>query len=154
MEHIIRFANIEDKESCLTFDHQIDEQLLLSKIQLNQIILLEIDRVIRWYIKLDIIWSNLPFLSLIKVTGEIRGNGYGQELLKFLEKELKDKGYSVLLSSSQVNETEPQKWHRKNGFQECGILTGINGQGIGELFFKKELITKFYRASARPELVL
>jgi len=36
-----------------------------------------------------------------------------------------------------VDEPEPQAWHRHMGFVECGIINGINENGIGEVFFRK-----------------
>ena len=46
---------------------------------------------------------------------------------------------SALYSSSQVDEPPPQAWHRHMGFQECGIIAGINEGGVGEVFFRKAL---------------
>jgi hypothetical protein len=52
---------------------------------------------------------------------------------------LRSAGHSAFLSSSQVDEPNPQAWHRHMGFVECGILAGLNEGGVGELFFRKEL---------------
>jgi len=38
-----------------------------------------------------------------------------------------------------VDEPEPQAWHRRVGFSECGVLTGINEGSVGELFFRRRL---------------
>ena len=62
----------------------------------------------------------------------------GWGLLALLEDELRAKGQSFYYSSSQLDEPEPQAWHRKMGFEECGILTGHN-DGIGEVVFRKRL---------------
>jgi len=56
-----------------------------------------------------------------------------------LETHLKNKGHSKLYSSSQVNEEEPQSWHRNIGFIETGIINGINEGGVGEVFFVKNI---------------
>lgn len=45
----------------------------------------------------------------------------------------------ALYSSSQVDEGEPQAWHRHMGFVECGILAGVNEGGVGEVFYQKAL---------------
>ena len=37
--------------------------------------------------------------------------------------------------SSQVDEAEPQAWHRHIGFVECGILAGLNEGDVGEVFY-------------------
>jgi L-amino acid N-acyltransferase YncA len=60
-------------------------------------------------------------------------------LLRFVEQDLRAGGYRALYSSSQADEAAPQAWHRKSGFQECGIIEGINEGGIGEIFFRKDL---------------
>lgn len=82
----------------------------------------------------------VPYIGLIFVQEEYQRQGIGRAILGFLEASLRSKGYKVLLSSSQVNEPPSQAWHRAVGFQECGILAGINEGGIGEVFFRKSLI--------------
>jgi len=63
-------------------------------------------------------------------------------MLKFVERKLRKKWHKVLLSSSQANEPYPsQAWHRAMGFEECGIISGINEKGIGEVFFRKSLLS-------------
>ena len=46
---------------------------------------------------------------------------------------------NTLLSSTMTDAVNPQKWHLKMGFIECGMLCGINEDGVGEIFFKKIL---------------
>jgi len=59
-------------------------------------------------------------------------------MIEFLEEHLSRRGHKALYSSSQANEPEPQTWHRKTGFEECGYIAGINN-GVGEIFFRKFL---------------
>ncbi|TDT51274.1 GNAT family N-acetyltransferase [Fonticella tunisiensis] len=70
----------------------------------------------------------------LEILEEYRGRGIGTKMLEFLESFLLSNGRRVLLSSSQVNEIEPQAWHRLRGFKECGILFGINEGGVGYLY--------------------
>lgn len=91
------------------------------------------------YLRLEYIWGKIPYLGLIWLEPDYRGRGIGKAVLAFVEAPLLDGGYRFLLSSSQVNEAEPQAWHRAVGFRECGIISGINEGGIGEVFFRKEL---------------
>jgi hypothetical protein len=60
-------------------------------------------------------------------------------MLEYLEEALRSSGHSVLFSSSQVDEAEPQTWHRRMGFRECGIINGVNDGGVGEVFFAKDI---------------
>jgi hypothetical protein len=45
----------------------------------------------------------------------------------------------MLYSSSQADEQGPQEWHLHMRFEECGLIAGINNDGVGELFFRKRL---------------
>jgi hypothetical protein len=56
-----------------------------------------------------------------------------------LANRLRRQGHTVLYSSSQADEAEPQAWHRHVGFVECGFVAGINAGGVGEIFFRKQL---------------
>lgn len=135
----MRFAVDSDIDSCIAYDHIKNKDIIQRKIDSNEIMLVEYQDMIIGYLKLEYIWSSIPYISLILLKKEFRGKGIGDKTLKFLEEHLKEKGFDILLSSSQVNEPKPQEWHRKHGFLECGILSGINHGGIGEVFFRKEL---------------
>jgi GNAT superfamily N-acetyltransferase len=71
---------------------------------------------------------------------EYQRQGIGKALLRYTEAVLRDKGHDVLYSSSQANEPEPQAWHRHMGFEECGVIAGINPGGVGEIFFRKRIV--------------
>jgi ribosomal protein S18 acetylase RimI-like enzyme len=84
----------------------------------------------------------IPYIGLILVLPKYRRQGIGRAMLKFVERKLRKKWHKVLLSSSQANEPYPsQAWHRAMGFEECGIISGINEKGIGEVFFRKSLLS-------------
>jgi len=76
---------------------------------------------------------------LIYALTEARRQGVGKAILSFLESYLVETRHDALYSSSQVNEPELQAWHRHIGFVECGIIAGMNEDGIGQLFFRKEM---------------
>jgi len=63
----------------------------------------------------------------------------GDALLARTEAELASQGHAALFSSSQAEEPEPQAWPRRVGFEECGLLAGLNEGGVGEVFFRKAL---------------
>ncbi|GBG08237.1 putative GNAT family N-acetyltransferase [Paenibacillus agaridevorans] len=105
----------------------------------QEIILAKDDEDLIGYLRLEYLWSKYPYIGLIMVHPDYRGKGLGKRLLKYVEEHLKSKGLKTIYSSSQVNEADPQEWHRKMGFKECGIINGINEGKIGEVFFVKEL---------------
>ncbi|HYE12723.1 MAG TPA: GNAT family N-acetyltransferase [Patescibacteria group bacterium] len=137
---VVRFATPNDIESCFVFDHSDRQDIIENKTDMHEIILAERCGEVIGYLKLEYIWSKLPYISLIILKPEFRGKGIGSLMLNYLIEFLQLNGFDTLLSSSQVNEAEPQMWHRKKGFIECGILNGINEHGIGEVFFRLDLV--------------
>jgi len=135
----VRFANPEDVETCRRMDPYLAAGAFAHKIALQELIVVELAGQAIGYLRLEYIWGKIPYIGLIWLEPAHRGRGIGRAVLQFLEAHLRDRGYPFLLSSSQVNEPEPQAWHRAVGFRECGIIAGINDGGIGEVFFRKEL---------------
>ena len=84
-------------------------------------------------------WSAIPYIALIRVEQAFWGRGLGRAALAYLEACLRERGQALLLSSSQADEPEPQAWRRAMGFEECGILAGINAGGVGKVFCRKRL---------------
>jgi predicted GNAT superfamily acetyltransferase len=91
------------------------------------------------YLRLEWLWSRLPYIERILVLQTHRRTGVGRAILAHVEAEVASRGHVILYSSSQLDEPEPQTWHRRVGFDECGILTGLNEGGVGEVFFRKSL---------------
>jgi len=114
-------------------------QVIRHKIINDEIIIAELDGQPIGYLRIEYLWSNIPYIGVIFVVDDYRDEGVGSKILIFLEDYLRSRGYDVLYSSSQVNEPEAQAWHRSVGFVESGIISGINEGGIGEVFFRKSL---------------
>ncbi len=136
---IVRFAGPEVLEWCVVEDVQVTEQVIRHKIINDEIIIAELDGQPIGYLRIEYLWSNIPYIGVIFVVDDYRDEGVGSKILIFLEDYLRSRGYDVLYSSSQVNEPEAQAWHRSVGFVESGIISGINEGGIGEVFFRKSL---------------
>jgi len=91
------------------------------------------------YLRLEWLWSKYPYIELIFVLESHRRAGVGRALLTHVEAGAARRGHAALYSSSQADEPEPQAWHCRRGFEECGTLTGLNEGGVGEVFFRKSL---------------
>ena len=117
---------------------KIDAQIALNPNRIEDIVIAEWNGKQVGYVRLEYLWSIVPYISLIRVLPEYRRQGVGKALLRFIETFLRGAGHDALYSSSQADEPEPQAWHRHVGFEECGFIAGIN-DGIGEVFFYKRL---------------
>ena len=145
-EIVVRFARLDD----LDFAYQdgyipakvlkpkIEAQVALNPDCIEDVVIAEWNGKRVGYVRLEYLWSIVPYISLIRVLPEDRRRGVGKALLRFIETFLREAGHEALYSSSQADEPEPQAWHRHVGFEECGFITGIN-DGIGEVFFRKSL---------------
>ena len=145
-EVVIRFARLDD----LDFAYQdgyipakilkskIEAQLALNPDRIEDVVIAEWNGKRVGYVRLEYLWSIVPYIALIRVLPEYRRQGIGKALLRFIETFLCEAGHDALYSSSQADEPEPQAWHRHVGFVECGFITGIN-EGVGEVFFHKNL---------------
>lgn len=92
------------------------------------------------YLWFEYLWLLVPYIGLIWVVEDQRQQGIGKAMLRYLENVLLEQEHTALYSSSQANEPEPQAWHRHVGFEECGFIAGINEGGVGEVFFRKDLM--------------
>ena len=137
---IVRFAGPEDLEWCVVEDMHVTEKVIRNKIVNDEIIVVELDGQLIGYIRLEYLWSTTPYMGLIFVIDAYRKEGIGRKMMDFLEDHLRTHGHDKLMSSSQANEPEPQAWHRAVGFEECGIIAGLNDGNIGEIFFMKRLV--------------
>ena len=145
-EMVIRFARLDDLDfayqdgyiPATVLKRKIDAQLALNPDCIEDVVIAEWNGKRVGYMRLEYLWSIVPYISLIQVLPEYRRRGVGKTLLRFIETFLRDAGHEVLYSSSQADEPEPQAWHRHVGFEECGFITGIN-ERVGEVLFCKSL---------------
>ena len=145
-EIAIRFARLDDLDfayqdgyiTAKILKSKIEAQLALNPDRIEDVVIAEWNGKRVGYVRLEYLWSIVPYIALIRVLPEYRRQGVGKALLRFIETFLRDAGHDAFYSSSQADEPEPQAWHRHVGFEECGFIASIN-DGIGEVFFRKSL---------------
>lgn len=145
-EIVIRFARRDDLDFAYqdgyippeVLRRKIEGQLAVNPDRIEDVVIAELNSKRVGYMRLEYLWSIMPYISLIRVLPEYQRRGIGKALLQFIETFLRDAGHEALYSSSQADEPEPQAWHRYVGFEECGFIAGIN-EGVGEVFFRKSL---------------
>ena len=133
----VRYAHRADL-SFVAQDDYVPNDTVRRKIEAREVLVAELETRAVGYLRIEYLWSKLPYIALIRVLPDYRRLGVGTALLEFLEEELRGAGHSFLLSSSEADEPEPQAWHRRMGFSECGRLEGVNAGGVDEVFFRKD----------------
>ena len=132
------FAYQDGYISTEVLKRKIEAQLALNLDCIEDVVIAEWNGKRVGYVRLEYLWSIVPYIALIRVLPDYRRQGVGKALLRFIETFLRNVGHDVLYSSSQADEPKPQTWHRHVGFVECGFIAGIN-DGVGEVFFRKNL---------------
>ncbi len=130
-----RLATIDDLDF-VSQDGTIPQEVVARKIAQEECFVVGFTDRPAGYIRLEYLWSLVPYIALIHIQKEHQKQGYSRILLNFVIDFLRENGYHRLYSSSQVDEPEPQAWHRHMGFEECGVINGINDGEIGEIFFR------------------
>lgn len=136
----VRWATLEDRDFLTTTGvTRLPEVVLQRKLASQEVIVACRKQTCLGYLLVDHLCSYVPFVATAWVVESERRLGVGRAMLSFLEEDARAKGNEVIYSSSQCDEVEPQAWHRRVGFEECGILSSHN-EGVGEVFFRKRLL--------------
>jgi GNAT superfamily N-acetyltransferase len=134
----VRFAEAADL-AFVSQDGYLSAEIVQRKLTWREVVVAELASQPVGYARLEYLWSQVPYLALIRVLPAHRRQGIGRAIVAFIEAHLREQGHAVWYSSSQVDEPAPQAWHRHLGFEESGLIAGINCGGVGEVFFRKRL---------------
>ena len=136
MSTTVRLAEPNDIEALQTLDPWPKEPTWQQKIVGGEVIVLEVDGNVVGLARYSVLWTTVPFLGLLEITAAHRGKGYSRLLLEHIKDHLRAQGYVALLSSSQTDEPEPQRWHLHMGFTANGLIENIADEGVGELVYR------------------
>ncbi len=137
----IRLAKSGDMSGIETINSVIDynnpKEFMAETIQARRLFVAETsDQAIAGYGMYQVIWGNTPVVSLLKVLPEYQRQGLGSRLLLAIEQHVRDRGFDVILSSTeQINEVST-KFHLKHKYEPIGSLQMPHGQ---ENYMSKDL---------------
>ena len=133
---MIRYADMRDFEVLKEYDRHISERELKNVLPLKRVLVnYEADKFIGW-LRFGLFWDSIPFMNMLYILEEHRGQGRGTELVEFWEAEMSRAGYRQVLTSTQSDE-QAQFFYRKLGYCECGAL--LLPKEPLEMIFIKEL---------------
>ncbi len=115
----IRYMQSSDKEFWYSLDRHLPETEFENKVRDQRgYVLLENSKP-TGLLRYNLFWDNTPFCTMLFIEKSSRKKGYGTLLMEHWEKDMKSRGYHMLLTSTQVDE-EAQHFYRKLGYQDCG----------------------------------
>ncbi|WP_308636232.1 GNAT family N-acetyltransferase [Paenibacillus silvisoli] len=103
-------------------DKHLLEHLIAAKINAKEIyILRNQDGANIGWMRYGYFWDNTPFMNMIWIDDDYRGQGIGKQAVCFWEDEMRGKGHKLVMTSTLANE-EAQLFYRKMGYKDAGCL--------------------------------
>lgn len=133
----VRKAERRDLDFLLMHDKHIASQELQSLIVRGRMLALETENGILGWLRWNLFWDNTPFMTMLYLLEGARGQGYGRQLVSHWEALMKAQGYSLVMTSTQSDETA-QHFYRKLGYVDSGALL-LPAEPL-EIIFTKKLL--------------
>jgi len=136
----IRYVRTEDKEFWYRLDRHLPETEFSGKVNTGRGYVLLENGISVGLLRYGLFWDNTPFCNLLFVEEAYRNKGYGRRLMEHWEEDMGRRGYGMLMTSTQVDETA-QHFYRKLGYKDCGgLIVDIPGyEQPMELFLIKAI---------------
>ena len=132
----IRFAEKSDIEILSTYDKHIRITELESSVSFGRVIAAENNGTLLGWLRWNLFWDNTPFMNSLFILDQYRSCGYGRKMVAFWEKQMKTKGYGLVMTSSLSNEAA-QHFYRKLNYVDSGAL--LLPEEPLEIIFAKKL---------------
>ncbi|RCW51941.1 GNAT family N-acetyltransferase [Paenibacillus prosopidis] len=118
----IEFAAESDYEYIVESDHHILESLIMTKIKQNEIYIIRNHQHMNiGWMRYGYFWDNTPFMNMIWVDEQYRGDGVGRQVVLFWENHMKQRGCKMVMTSTLANEAA-QHFYRGLGYKDAGCL--------------------------------
>ena len=136
----IRYLTASDKAFWYRLDKHLPETEFENKVRTKRGYILLLDEKPIGLLRYNLFWDNTPFCTMLFVDPEYQRKGYGKQLMEYWENDMKQQGYGMLLTSTQVDE-EAQHFYRKLGYKDCGgfVIDVPEYAQPMEMFFLKSI---------------
>lgn len=139
----IRHVQESDHAFWVSLDQYLSKDQFMQKARDKMGYILLVNEEPVGLLRYNLFWDEQPFLYDALCKKRKQRAGYGKAMMRFWEQEMQQRGYKMLLTSTQVDE-EAQHFYRKLGYQDAGSLL-INVpeyQQPMELFLLKRIAVK------------
>ena len=133
----IRLATLEDFDRVRRFDRHIPEDRLRHCLEMGQVDVLCEGEMVMGILRHSLFWQTMPFVDLIFLDDACRGRDWGTRMMARWEKNMQEKGYDYVMTSTQADETA-RFFYEKLGYKRIGAFLPPD-QEADELIYGKEL---------------
>lgn len=131
---MIRYAQKNDLEQLRKLDQLLAPSELEQCIRDGRVLVL-IRQELVGCLRYNLFWDNLPFMNLLFLAEDERGKGYGTQLIRFWEEEMRRQQHRSVMTSTRSDE-QTQFFYRKHGYVDCGALL-LPGEPLEILLSKR-----------------
>ena len=117
----IRYVSETDKTFWFTLDRHLGENEFELKVRDKRGYVICDSGKPMGVMRYNLMWDNLPFLTLIHLDNSYHGKGFGRQAMIHWENEMRELGYDMVMTSTQVDE-QAQHFYRKIGYKDKGGL--------------------------------
>jgi ribosomal protein S18 acetylase RimI-like enzyme len=117
----IRYVTDTDRAFWFTLDKHLSEQEFELKVRDKRGYVISVDGSPIGVMRYNLFWDNTPFLTLIYIADAYHKKGYGKQGMLYWENEMRELGYKMVMTSTQVNE-QAQHFYRKLGYKDRGSI--------------------------------
>ena len=131
-----RVATDSDLPFLREVDGHVSHQVQAELVSLGRVMVAEVDGVAVGCLRWGMFWDEVPFMNLLWVVPERRGQGVGTTLVEAWEKSQVAVGHTIVLTST-VSAERAQHLYRRLGYIDSGAL--LLPDEATELIFRKHL---------------
>ncbi len=122
MRIVIHPVTEADSAFWFSLDRHLSEAEFTRKVRDRMGYVLTLDGepigLLRW----SLFWDSIPFCNLLYVEERFQRQGFGRNLVTYWERDMRARGYDLVLTSTQSDEAAQHFW-RRLGYRDCGGLT-------------------------------
>lgn len=131
---MIRYAQKNDLEQLRKLDQLLAPSELEQCIRDGRVLVLSRQELVGC-LRYNLFWDNLPFMNLLFLAEDERGKGYGTQLIRFWEEEMRRQQHRSVMISTR-SDKQAQFFYRKHGYVDCGALL-LPGEPLEILLSKR-----------------
>ncbi|MDE7303953.1 MAG: GNAT family N-acetyltransferase [Oscillospiraceae bacterium] len=122
MKIIVRPARPEDAELLAEADRHVPRERMRKLVSDGFVLAAFSGDSFAGWLRYGLFWDGIPFMNMLFVLEEYRGNGIGTALVREWERLAAENGHDTVMTSTQANETS-QHFYRKLGYRDLGGFT-------------------------------